>query len=404
VKPCDSEWGAPARTALAGGGQRSSERPTIGGRTRPPVDEARGSSVGKAWTWIALVLSWLALTGCLSHRLTPDQVVVSAQKALSGKADCHAVLEMGIDTDLLKDTVSAEVWERAPNGLKVAVRSSTSPQLRGLEYVTDGTQSQLYDPQANQVLVGAADLVRMPSVIEQLVAARQQWIQEADPQSARLITKVRENGLVMYQIEFPLQEGGSAQCWIDARQWRVRRIVYQDAHLGSGQVTVRDLDCSAEAVPALTLDIPDGVPIKEVTVENNRPLSLEEAQLAFSFPLRTPSYLPEGMAFSVAYQLDKNLALVYAGKHSFTLMQGPEILVVPQENATTVVLRGQQAMVVQNQAQGGLVLVWQEDGLQFSIAGSIDQDEAVRIAESMDVTFKGAHIGEAAGASDDQGR
>ena len=350
------------------------------------------------------MLGWLALGGCLSHRLTPDQVVVSAQEALSGMDDCHAVLEMEVDTDLLKDTVLAEVWQSASNGLKVEVQSSTSPQLRGLEYVTDGTTSQLYDPQANQVLVGAADLVRMPSVIEQLVAARQQWIQEADPQLARLITRERENGLVMYQIEFPLQEGGAAQCWIDARQWWVRRIAYQDAYLGTGQVTVRDLDCSPDAVPALTLDIPDGVPIKEVTVEDNRPLSLEDAQLAVSFPLRTPAYLPEGTAFSVAYQLDKNLALVYAGKHSFTLMQGPEILGVPQDNATTVVIRGQQAMVVRDPEQGGLVLVWQEDGLQFSIAGSIDQDEATRIAESMELTFKGVDAGGAAGASDDQGQ
>jgi hypothetical protein len=172
---------------------------------------------------------------------------------------------------------------------------------------------------------------------------------------------------------------------------------------------VRDLDCSADAASALSsealvLDIPDGVPIKEVTVEDNRPLSLEEAQLAVSFPLRTPSYLPEDTRFSVAYQLDKNLALVYVGKHTFTLMQGPEILGVPQENANPVMLRGQQGMVVQDRQHGGLVLVWQEDGLQFSIAGSMDQDEAVRIAESMTLTFKGASVSGAEGASDDQGK
>jgi len=377
--------------------------------TRPQVSEARGGGVGKAWTWIALILSLLALSGCLSYRLTPDQVVVYAQEALSEMRACHSVLEIEIDTDLLKDTISAEVWEQPPNGLKVEVRSSANPQLRGLEYVTDGTRSQFYVPQANQVLVGAADLVRMPSIIERLVDARREWIRGADPQLARLITRERENGLVMYKIEFPLQQGGSAQCWIDARQWWVRRITYQDAYLGTGEVMVRDLDCSADAASALSsealvLDIPDGVPIKEVTVEDNRPLSLEEAQLAVSFPLRTPSYLPEDTRFSVAYQLDKNLALVYAGKHTFTLMQGPEILGVPQENANPVMLRGQQGMVVQDRQHGGLVLVWQEDGLQFSIAGSMEQDEAVRIAESMTLTFKGASVSGAEAASDDQGQ
>ena len=393
------------RACLEGG------RWTIRDNTRPPVGEARGSGVGKAWTWIALILSLLALSGCLSYRLTPDQVVVYAQDALSEMSACHSVLEVEIDTDLLKDTISAEVWEQPPNGLKVEVRSSANPQLRGLEYVTDGTHSQLYVPQAGQVLVGAADLVRLPSIIERLVDVRREWIRGADPQLARLIVRERENGLVMYKIEFPLQQGGSAQCWIDARQWWVRRITYQDAYLGTGEVMVRDLDCAADGASALSsealvLDIPDGVPIKEVTVEDNRPLNLDEAQLAVSFPLRTPSYLPDDTRFSVAYQLDKNLALVYVGQHTFTLMQGPEILGVPQENANPVMLRGQQGMVVQDRQRGGLVLVWQEAGLQFSIAGSMDQDEAVRIAESMTLTFrgatfKGASVSGAEGASDD---
>ena len=377
-------------------------------QTTKRVGEARGAGLRRAWAWLALGVSMLTLGGCLSYRLTPDQVVNYAQQALSDMNACHSTLEIEVDTDLLKDSISAEVWERSPSDLKVKVRSSANPQLRGLEFVTDGSQSQLYVPRANEVLVGAAELVRMPSVIERLVSARRDWIQGADPLLTRLIAKERENGLMVYQIEVLLQQGGSAQCWIDAGQWWVRRIAYQDTHLGTGTVIVRDLDCSAGALGSdsapFVLDIPAGAPIKEVTVENNRPLSLDEAQLAVSFPLRTPSYLPEGTNFAVAYQLDKNLALVYTGKRSFTLMEGPEILEVPQENAKQVSVRGRQATIVPDPQHGGLVLIWQEEGLQFSIAGSMEEGEATRIADSMERTFKGTSISGTEGASDNQGQ
>jgi hypothetical protein len=166
-------------------------------------------------------------------------------------------------------------------------------------------------------------------------------------------------------------------------------VDYQDAYLGRGRIVVRQIECFERAEELqFELDLPAGVPVQQVEIEKSQPLTLQEAQVAVPFPLQTPAYLPPGTQFTVAYQLDKNIALVYTGEYSFTLVQGPGIGQVPQEGATTLLLRGQQATLIPDPEHAGMVLTWREDDLQFSISGSLDQAEIVRLAESLEPAFK----------------
>jgi hypothetical protein len=246
-----------------------------------------------------------------------------------------------------------------------------------------------YLPHANRVLVGPADRVKLPLVIETVLRSRVAWLEDADPQSARLIARERDGGLVVYRIELPLANGGAVQYTIDAHQWWVRQVEYQDAYLGQGRIVTREIECFERAEEAqFELDLPAGVPVQQVEIEKSQPLTLQEAQLAVPFPLQTPSYLPPGTRFTVAYQLDKNIALVYTGEHSFTLVQGPGIGQVPQEGAETILLRGQQAMLIPDPEHAGMVLTWREDDLQFSISGSLVRTEIMRLAESLEPAFQ----------------
>ena len=82
-------------------------------------------------------------------------------------------------------------------------------------------------------------------------------------------------------------------------------------------------------------------------MEDERPLTLDEAQMAVGFPLRHPTYKPPETTFVVAFQIDQNIAMVFEGAHSFTLVQGPNIGSVPTSEATMISLSGQQAVLVQ---------------------------------------------------------
>jgi hypothetical protein len=354
---------------------------------------------------LVLGICLLVVSGCLGRRLTAAEVVRHTQASLGKARTCRSVLRLDMDTDLLKDSVSLEVWEQPPGSLKVRVLSALNPQLQGMAFTTDGKQSTYYSPHANQVLVGPADRVKMPSVLERLLQARRDWIGLADPTEATLIAKERKDGLVMYEVHIPLSTAGYVEVAVDARQWWVRQITYQEEYLGQGQIQVREVACFPELeVAQFALDIPSDVPIIEVSMEDSRPLTLAEAQMAVPFPLRTPVHLPEGTAFVAAYRLDKNVALVYAGERPFTLVQGPGIGNVPQEQATPVPLRGQQAMVISDTEGEGWVVTWREDGLQFSVSGTLEQHEILRIAESLELASKSVGVNQDAGRDADQGR
>jgi outer membrane lipoprotein-sorting protein len=261
--------------------------------------QGEDEGVTRTRVWILLGLCALLVGGCLNERLLADEVVRRAQKALDRVKDCHMVLDIEMDTDLVKDSISVEVWASS-NRLKVQVLSALNPQLQDLAFSTDGERSMSYSPHANQVLVGPADVVRLPSIVEQLIAARKEWIREVKPEEARIIARERRGGLVVYRIEAPLGETGVAQYAIDAKQWWVRQIVYQDDYMGRGTITMREIECMAHIPPEqFDLDIADGVPVRQVTLEGSRRPALQDTRSVVGFALRAPACVPAGAEFSM---------------------------------------------------------------------------------------------------------
>lgn len=221
-------------------------------------------------TWFILGVCALILAGCLSHRMTGVEVVSLAQRALSETQAHHSILDVDIDTDLVKDSLAVEVWEALPDRLKLVVLSAETPQFQQLAFTTDGTESVSYLPYTNEVTVGPAELVKMPVVLDTVIRARRDWIQTADAYEARVIAIERQEGLVVYRIEIPLDGNGSAQVWIDARDWLVRQVAYQDKLLGTGTIRVREMLQVLELPDSsFELNIPDGTSTVNVSKEDD---------------------------------------------------------------------------------------------------------------------------------------
>jgi outer membrane lipoprotein-sorting protein len=206
----------------------------------------------------------LLVSACLRQRLTGEQVLTKAQQSLRRSQGYYAILEIDVDTDLIKDMLSVELWEEPPESLRLKVLASANAQLRGLEFVTDGTESKSYLPHANAVMVGPADSVRLPSVLETPVQSRSVWILEVEPSAARVVGVERSGGLVLYHVQADVGEHEAVQFWIDARDWLVRRVTYADTHLGSAEVIVRNLRPLNVPDSRFELEMPDGVPVTRV--------------------------------------------------------------------------------------------------------------------------------------------
>lgn len=219
----------------------------------------------KATAWALLGLWALAAFGCLHRRLDGAEVVSLAQRALSQPKAAHLVLQIEIDTDLIKDSLVVEVWEKPPQQMRVQVLSADTPQFRQLAFAIDGATSTLYVPHADKVMVGPRDLVRMPAVLEEAIRARREWILATDAQAARVLARERLGGLVVYKIEAQRGQTGWAHFWVDVRDWFVRKIAYQDEYLGSGTIVVEQLEYNADLADQFAFEPPAGVPVIEVT-------------------------------------------------------------------------------------------------------------------------------------------
>jgi outer membrane lipoprotein-sorting protein len=227
-------------------------------------------AIQKAGTLLLLGLLLVA-SACLRQRMTGEQVLTQAQRSLRQGRGYHAVLEIEVDTDLIKDTLVVELWEEPPTSLRLAVLESGNPQLRGLEFATDGTQSRSYLPHANAVTVGPAESVRLPSVLETPVQARSDWILDTEADVARVVGVERSAGLVLYHVQADVGEHEAVQFWIDARDWLVRRVTYADTFLGSATIVVSDVQLMDDVPDTqLELDVPDGVPVTEVARDGSR--------------------------------------------------------------------------------------------------------------------------------------
>ncbi len=346
--------------------------------------EARGRGVRKAPTWVMLGLCALA-AACLSHRLTGAEVVHLAQQAVQEAGPCHAVLEIEIDTDLVKDTLSIELWEAPPDRLKLVVVQAQSPQFRRLAFATNGKESISYSAHAGQVTVGAPDLVRLPAVLETVVLARRAWVTAADAERARVVSVERDGGLVLYQVEVPSGRRDAVRFWIDARDWLVRKAAYVDDYLGTGTIHVRELQ-QFTALPdaAFELNVPEDVPVARQPAENEQLSTPREAQMLANYRLRPPTYVTAETRVAYGYQIGPDIALVYSGRHPFTLLQGPTVRDASELGGTEVMVIGRKAVLARDEASGRLVLAWREEGLRLSIAGALSREELVRIAESLE--------------------
>jgi hypothetical protein len=253
--------------------------------------------------------------------------------------------------------------------------------------------------------VGPADRIKMPLVLELLLKGRAGWIQSADPEAAKLVAKEREGGLVIYKVQIPLSLSGHVVYAVDAKKWWVRQLVYEDRLMGRGQLHVRHMSCRPEAgAKQFVLDIPSGVPITDLSTEENRPLTMEEAQMAVPYPLRKPSDLPEGTRFARAHRQDAQVVLVYVGEKPFRLIQGPGIDHAPYDPAAGITIRGRKGTAMPDTENGGWRITWYEDGLQFLVVGPLERKEILRIAKSLELAFKSQEVGGNANAGAEQGR
>jgi outer membrane lipoprotein-sorting protein len=328
--------------------------------------------------------------------MTAEEIVARVKETLENTEDAHAVVYAEVDAQGIQMSVTAEVWEKAPDKLRAEVLEASKPEFVGALMVTDGQQGWYYEPGRNVVMAGSLGEMETPLPQELLVELQSVIQYVLDASKVELAGEETVAGQDTYKLILtPKEEGGqgpfpgngTATLWIDKAQWIVLRAEYQANAFGQGSVEVQRYELDS-GLPAelFRFEVPEGATVIELEDQEPVPLTLEEAQAQAEFPLLVPDYVPESATLVEVFKSGDSIIQRY--DHSpdvaFTIIQGLEPAGPPplgQSQGITV--RGQSATLISDEVGGNTFLYWTEGEVTITVAGHIGLDEALKVAESL---------------------
>ena len=329
----------------------------------------------------------LMLLGCgPEESITASEVMGKVREAWEGAADAHAVWELTLDMGVIQDQLVVEVWRKQPDKLRTEVLEAASIEFRKMTLVSDGTQAWLYNFSRREVTIGEPEAIKLP-LVQDVIESVDELIRTADAGQVKLLGAEKISAGETYKLEMPHPDGGQALLWISKEYWVPLRVEYTSQTLGKGTLAARSIELNTGLPDSFFLfDVPADAKVTQTAGAKSQVLTLDEARAQAGFPLLVPAYLPEGVTLNSVFQLDEAIALYYDGFIPFSIVQGRSeaIAQVPQTGtAQTIALRGTEATLIADEAQGGIFLAWAENGVNISIAGTIAVEEALRVAESL---------------------
>jgi outer membrane lipoprotein-sorting protein len=365
------------------------------------------------WVVFSLLLALsLALAGC-GQKITAEEIVARVRETVETTEDAHAVISADLDAQGIQMSVTAEVWEKAPNKVRIEVLEASQPDLVGMAVVSDGEQGWAYNPERNRVMVGPVADIETPIPQEMLVELQEMIQRVLDASNVELVGEETLGDRDTYKLALSPREdepqplfpgGGTATLWVDKEQWFVLKATYEGGTFGQGTMQVRQFELNAGLADDLFhFDIPEGAEITDVEAQQPVPLSLDEARAQASFPLLVPGYVPEDATLVEVFRVGGSFVLRYdhSPQVSFAIVQGDEIddllplgemspdaapYATVAGTMQDVEVRGYQGMAITTGTEGeegNTLLSWTENGVTVTVGGRISLDEALKVAESL---------------------
>jgi outer membrane lipoprotein-sorting protein len=329
----------------------------------------------------------LIILGCgPEESITAGEIIGKVRETWEGAVDIHATWELSLDIGVIQDQLVVEVWRKQPDKLRAEVLEAASVEFRGMTLVSDGAQAWLYNPSRREVTAGEPEAIKLP-LVQDVIESIDELIRTADAGQAKLLGTEKISAGETYKLEMPHPDGGQALLWIGKEYWVPLRVEVTSPILGKGTLTARSLELNTGLSDSIfVFEVPADAQVKRTGGQTPQALTLDEAKARAGFPLLVPAYLPEGVTLVNVFQLGGAIALYYDGFIPFTIVQGRSeaMAQIPQTGTEQkITLRGTEATLIADEAQGGIFLAWAENGVSVSIAGAISVEEALRVAESL---------------------
>lgn len=367
-----------------------------------------------------LLIGALTLAGCGAQDITAEEIVERMEEARASMQDIHATVAVDFITDERMGTMRVEGWLKKTDQtdadgepvsmVRAEVLEASEAELEGATLVSDGETFWLYNADENTVITGnkedmpdqsgsdamgatqafqdmlerGLDAFDIEELGEEEIAGQNTWKLALTPKT---------------ETEEQLQLDGLVEItmWVDEELALPLKVEVDGSDMGQGTVEVESIEVDTGLSDDLfTFEIPEGAEVIDAAelAEQMRPraMTLDEAREAVDFPLLVPGELP-GDASLVEVQViagdtviqnyvgnSLTLSLVQSSKDAGDDREPPVGSEVEQ-----ITVRGQEAtLITGNGAQQGSLVRWEENGVRIVVAGTLDADEAVSVAESLE--------------------
>lgn len=338
---------------------------------------------------LALLAGLLVAGGC-AEKLTAEDIVAKMQEVITSTNDAHAVVEVTANVQGQTVQMVVEAWGKLPNKVRADVLESDRDEFAGAVIVADGQTAWFYSPAENRAFV--VDVSDMSADAQTIIQDMESVIQQVlDNGDVELLGEEEVAGAKTYKLSLEEQEkqlplNGTATLWVDKKQWIVLKTNFVAPNVGEGTMQVRSFELNPGLDDEIfTFDVPDGVEVVDAGDGKEQHLTLDEAETQAGFDLLTPAYLPDGAVLVDVMKVKSAFVLLYdLDGVGFTVAQSPGELPEGLPGiGEAVTLRGVQATLVTDEVANASFLAWQENGINFAVAGRIGEEEAIKISESL---------------------
>ena len=264
--------------------------------------------------------------------------------------------------------------------------------------VSDGETMWTYIPQQNTVMI-----MEMPEIPEQNEQDYLQLIGMMMNESDFSLAGIEKvDGRTTYAIDMsPKDESGDLgmlgdmKVWVDKETWMPLKMDMKDAD-GNPMISVEYRNFQTNtgiSDDEFQFEVPEGAKVQTLNMDEvlmPQAMTLEEAGEEATFDILVPSYLPDGYEFDNAMVIQGFVETV-----SLTYKNGDERLgisetVFEDEPQTSPIMDSAEVVSI-NDVEGKLVTIygdnkmlqWEIGNIQLTLSGSLDKEELIQIAESM---------------------
>lgn len=345
---------------------------------------------------LLLISSAIFVTGCIDDELDAKQIAEKMQQKQDSIEDYSYTMYMTMEFGGQKIETEADMMYKKPNKLKTV---QTQPaEMAGSVTVSDGETMWLYDAQQNTVMI-----MELSETPEQNDLDYLQLIEMMMNESDFSLAGIEEvDGRTTYVIDMsPKDESddlgmlGDMKVWVDKETWMPLKMDMKDAD-GNPMYSMEYRNFQTNtgiSDDEFQFEVPEGAKVQTINMGEvlmPQAMTLEEAGEEATFDILVPSYLPDGYEFDNAMVIQGFVETV-----SLTYKNGDERLgiseIVFEDEPQTSQIMDSAEVVSINDVEGKLVTIyddykmlqWEIGNIQLTLSGSLDKEELIQIAESM---------------------